>query len=248
MKHLFRCFLLMTVLATPLLSGCQKDEPATPTTGNLSSTVSPVGSIIKVTAQNSTGLSFSATPDAATGAFSFSGLVAGQYTLSFTMASGYKPMASVSTSVVAGQNTALGTVQATSDGIVKSGTMSWTTGGQTYTATITAGTINRQVGQSGTLYIKGRSVNGNQTDEVSLRRNNGFSGVGSYTLSLAEYWRTTVGASEVYRDRTTDNPLVITQYDETTGTMAGTFSFWGWTGDLGGNTIIVTNGTFSLRF
>lgn len=251
MKHLLRYFLLLTVLPGPLLSGCQKDEsatPAPPTTGSLSGTVSPAGSITRVTAQSSTGLSFSATPDATTGAFSFSGLAAGQYTLSFTMASGYKPTASVSTSVVAGQNAALGTVQATSDGIIKSGTMSWTTGGQTYTATSVEGTINRQNGQGGILYIKGKSVNGTQTDMVFLSRNNGFSGTGNYTLSLAEYWRTTASVSEIYRDRTTTNPLVITQYDEATGTVAGTFSFSGWTGDLGGTTIHVTNGTFSLRF
>ena len=251
MKHRFRSLLLAALLAGPLLSGCQKEEsptPAAPTPGSANGTVKPVGSVTLVTARNSAGLSFTATPDPVSGTFNFSGLAAGQYTLSFTMASGYKPMGSVNTSVVAGQNAAVGTVQATSDGIVKSGTMSWTAGGQTYTATITEGTINRQVGQSGTLYIKGKSTSGNQTDEVILRRNNGFSGAGSYTLSYAEYWRTMASALEVYRDRTATNPLVITQYDETTGTMAGTFSFSGWTGDLGGTTIHVTNGTFSLRF
>ncbi len=251
MMHFCRLFLLATILAGPLLSGCQKEEqptPATPSTGDLNGTVKPAGSVTLVTAQSSSGLSFSVTPDAITGAFSFSGLAAGQYTLSFTMASGYKSMTNVNTSVMAGRNAAVGTVQATSDGTIKSGTISWTTGGQTYTSNIAEGSINQQIGQSGTLFIKGKFINGNQTDEVSLRRTNGFSGVGNYTLSLAEYRRTAPSAQTVYFDRTTTHPLVITQYDEIAGTIAGTFSFSAMTGDLGGTTIHVTNGTFALRF
>jgi hypothetical protein len=248
MKHLLRYLVLVPIVTAPLLSGCKKDEPATPatpTTGSLNGTVTPAGSATQVTARNSSGASFSATPDPITGAFSFANLAAGQYTLSFTMGSGYKPLTDAKLSVVAGQNATVGTLQVTSDGIIKSGNMRWTTAGTTYTATVVEGAIDRQ---TGVFRVKGKSSDGTLTDEVSLWRNNGFAGVGNYKLSYAEYRRNTAMTNTVYFDRTTANPLVITQYDEATGTVAGTFSFNAMTGDLGGISIFVTNGTFSLRF
>ena len=247
MKALIYYALLAMTLAGPLLSGCKKDEPAAPITGGLNGTINPAGSITQVTAQGSNGRSLSATPDPITGAFNFNDLTAGQYTLNFTMASGYNPLGTLTPTIVAGQNTGIGTVQAISDGSIKSGTMSWTTGGTTYTATRVEGTINRQ---SRTFYVKGITTSGGQMDEVSIRRSidSGFAGVGIYTLSFAEYRRTMAGALTVYADRTTKSPLVITQYDEAAGTIGGTFSFMAMTGDLGGNSIVVTDGTFSVKF
>lgn len=250
MKQFFSSFLLFVLLASTLLSGCKKDEAATPATGSLSGTVSPVGSITQVTASG--GGIFPATLNPTTGAFSLANLAPGQYTLSFTAANGYNAVPNRTISVVAGQNTAVGTVQAVSDGIVKGGTMSWTVNGQTYTATNVTGSVDRQ--NIKVFYINGESTSGAQVDAVSLAVATSFNGVGNYNLNTAYsnaiYQRITGGVT-AFTYQCAGNgsvmgsgSLLVTQYDETTGMAAGTFGF---VGTSGTSSATITNGTFSIK-
>ena len=255
MKHLLSFAALLALLATsPLLSGCSKKDDPAATTGTMSGTVAPVGSIAQVTAKTSAGISGTAAPDATSGAFSFASLAPGSYTLSFTTATGYKSVADRTVSIVAGQNTAIGTVQATSDGSVKSGTMSWTVNSQTYTTTAVTGLIDTKT--SGSFGLTGRATAGTQVDELGFSTTYSFTGsTGTYSLSNnpysgATYQRinngvTAFGYSCNNNTAGSNGNFIVTQYDATAGTAAGTFGFVG-AGSSG--TATVSNGTFSIRF
>ena len=94
MKTIFHLLCLAVFACTTLLfsaCGSSKSDPTpTPTaqTGTLNGQITPAGSITTVTATDAAAKSTTATPNA-TGAYSFAGLVAGTYTLSFAAATGY---------------------------------------------------------------------------------------------------------------------------------------------------------------
>lgn len=119
MTHSLRCWLFITLTGLSLLAAvtaCSKksDDPApvvtppAPTTGGITGSIDPAGSIRTVTATNAGGLTF---PLAVTGStFRFENLVAGAYALSFAPAAGYNAPATRSLTVVAGTDAAAGTV------------------------------------------------------------------------------------------------------------------------------------------
>ena len=259
MIHLVRYFFSLLLLSLLVTACGQKADPtpvATPTTGTITGTVSPARAVTQVTAKTAGGLTFIATPDASTGVFTTPALAAGQYTLSFTMAPGYLAIADKTITVTAGQAAAAGTVQATSDGTIKSGTMTWTVNGQTYNTTNLSGIADATVNK--TLAVTGKSTSGAQVDQVYLQLGTVFNGVGTYPLQSGyyegHYIRTTGGITSF--DYNTANigstaagSLIVTQFDAATGTAAGTFAFTG--GNLSGSTVTqatVTNGSFSIRF
>ena len=110
MKKLLSVLLLSIVY----LAGCQKDKtvPAM-TTGSISGTISPAVAVARVTASLTIDgqiTPYTTTPDK-NGAFKLTGLPAGSYTLSFTVASGYSaPTAVHPDTVTAGRNTEAGTI------------------------------------------------------------------------------------------------------------------------------------------
>lgn len=257
MKHWLRGWLFLSLFGILAASCSQKSDPApaaTPTTGTITGTVSPARAITQVTARTTGGLTFIATPDASTGAFTTPALAAGQYTLSFTMAPGYKSVADKTITVTAGQTASAGTVQAASDGTIKSGTMTWTVNGQTYTATALTGRVDRSVNRSFT--VTGSVTNGNQVDELYLGLGTTFYGAGSYGYNTpynSAAYRRIVGGLPTFDYNTSSSSigtLVVTQYDEATGTLAGTFGFVAPVNSAGAgpSSATITNGSFTIRF
>jgi len=252
--HYLFTLLLLSLFATAC---SQKSDPSpAPTTGTITGTVKPAGAISQVTAKDAGGLTFTATPDAQTGVFTTGALAAGQYTLSFTMATGFLPVTNKTITVTAGQTVSAGTVQATSDGTIKGGTMTWTVNGQTYTTTDLSGLADATVNKS--LAVTGKSTTGTQVDRIYLQLGTVFYGAGTYPLQSGYYeghYIRTVGGITSF-DYTTANigsttagSLIVTQFDAAAGTAAGTFAFTG--GNLSGNTVTqatITNGSFSIRF
>ena len=257
MIHLVRYFFSLLLLSSLVAACGQKSDPApvaTPTTGTITGTVSPARAVTQVTAKTAGGLTFTATPDASTGAFTTPALAAGQYTLSFTMAPGYLKIADKMITVTAGQAASAGIVQATSDGTIKSGTITWTVNGQTYTTTALTGKVDRSVNR--TFYVTGTVTSGNQVDELNLALSTTFSGASSYdykTYYNSAGYRRVVGGLPTLDYRTSTNStgtLVVTQYDEAAGTMTGTFGFVAPANGAGTgpSSATISNGSFSIQF
>lgn len=80
------------------------------TTGSIEGTISPANAILTVTATGAGGLTFSATPNASTGTFSFANLAFGPYTLTFAPQSGYLVPNARTITVTAGNTSSTGTV------------------------------------------------------------------------------------------------------------------------------------------
>lgn len=236
------CSLLLFV---GLTSCFKKDEAPKPTTGGISGTVSPVGSLLTVVATDEGGLTFQATPSAADGSFAFSDLKAGKYTLSGTPAVGYYQPGDRQLTVQGGETVNAGTIIVSSDGSVRSGTVSWTVGGVTYTSA----TPNGRIDQSNGLFsLRTTGSGGAIVGQLEWHMGQTFSGVGTYTLGNTPYISATYSRSDNSTTSTyqsTSGTIRVTAYDAAAGTMTGTFAL-----TLVNNTgsVNLTNGTFSLRF
>lgn len=260
MQFLYRIGLLLALAGGPLLtiSSCssEKKEDPQPTTGGLAGTVSPAGAISRVTATDAGGLTFLATPDASTGAFTIADLKPGSYTLSFTPATGYsKPLDRIIT-IVAGQQAAAGTVAVESDGSIRTGTVGWSADGVPYsTTTVQGGYTPSQFAGANTLTLLATTSSGTTQSNVDiridyltslapatyqLRRTRSPGGV-----SEAFYSSTAAGASGLYVVST--GSLTITAYDTSTRVLTGTFAFDadGYNGTTG--TVRVSNGSFRVQ-
>jgi hypothetical protein len=80
------------VLASLLLSStaCHKEADEVSATGTIASTILPAGYATQVTATDAAGHSYTATPDATTGAFTLGKVPAGTYTLTVDTKLAYK--------------------------------------------------------------------------------------------------------------------------------------------------------------
>lgn len=263
MQRILFHFGLVLLLAGSLpvattLSSCSSDkkEDPKPTTGSLVGTISPAGSISTVTATDAGGLTFLATPDATTGAFSITDLKPGQYKLFFTTTPGYAQLGERSITVVAGEKAAAGTIVAESDGSLRSGTLTWTTGGTTYTSSTVTGNINDVGGAGTSLSITATANNGSRSDEISIFIGGFNLGIGTYQLGggvyqNASYLRTNGGVliEQYGGQNSASGTFTATTYDAATKTLTGTFGFTAAdTRTSSGNSITVSNGTFTLRF
>ena len=146
MHHYFRSLAFGLIVSTSLAAvscGSKKDDPVVQPaaqTATLSGQISPAGSIVTVTATDASGKTTTATPGS-TGAYSFSGLTPGTYTLTFTPASGYTAPAAASVTLAAGGTTAPPTtVAATPTTATLSGQISPAGSVTTVTATNASGT------------------------------------------------------------------------------------------------------------
>lgn len=256
--------LSVSVLTTTISCSKKTDDPvAVATTGKLEGTISPAGAVSTVTATNSGGLTFLATPNATSGVFSLSDLVPGAYSLSFTPTSGYAAPTTRTANVTAGQTTAAGTVVVTGNGTPR-GTVTWTKDGTAYTSTVLSGLISNQ-----TFSMEASATNPAFTDYISLDVPSGITAVGTYSLNgssspysnFATYRRTTGATTVVYTTllRQTSSTtgisgtgtLVVNNYDEASRTMSGTFAFDAYNADNGVNNVVrvnIINGSFNLRF
>lgn len=239
-------------LATAISCSKKTDDPiAPPTTGSLSGTISPAGAVSRVTATNAGGLAFLATPNATTGAFSIDKLAPGVYTLSFTPASGYAAPADRSITIAAGQQAAAGTVVADSDGSIRSGTMSWTVNGVTYTTTNITGGFAILGGAGQSLHYTATAVNGTDTAVLEITLGGYGLGVGTYTLGglyQGTSYRLLRGGNvvEEYTYGGATGSFTTTAYSASTGVAMGTF---GYTIDGPNSTrVVISNGSFTLHF
>lgn len=251
--------------AASMLNSCssdKKDDPQ-PTTGSLAGTVSPANGLTKVTATDGGGLTFVATPGT-NGAFTIADLKPGEYTLSFTPASGYAQPGNRSITIVAGQQAAAGTVEVESDGSVRNGTISWTRDGVAYTSTALSGMI-RPVGYL--TEISASTTSGGSTHQVSFTFSNSITGPGTYELFSSgpgnnggEYIVTTgsntvrygtylyqTGPTTGYAGR---GNFIVTSFDATSRRMSGTFSYSAINTDDPNNVLTtdITNGSFSFQY
>ena len=257
MKSLLRSRAAFVLIGLPLAFGavsCTKTPadpapvtPPAPTTGSLTGTVSPAGSISTVTATSAGGLTFPVAPDGS-GGFRFEALVPGVYTLSFAPAAGFAAPASRSLTVVAGATAAAGTVAVSPYVAVLRGTVSWETGGQTYTASSLSGSL---------ATITATAQTGNQADILTLNLP-GLNGVGTYRLEnqnqqnnasyiisnggvpAASYSTAVVGGL--------NGTVTVTSYDAAARTMSGTFGFVATNRVYTYATLTVSNGRFNLSY
>lgn len=252
-RRAYRLVLFSLLLFTGL-TGCQDKDPK-PSTGTISGTVSPRGSVTTVQAIDAGGLTFPVTPSATDGAFSITDLQPGAYILRTTPATGYLPPNDRQINVEAGQKANAGTIVVTSDGSFKGGTISWTVGGTTYSVTNPQGGVD--------LYnrmfdVSAISTTGNATDQLNIGLGSNFTGAGDYTVgnsvyTSAMYERRVNGQlTGFYRSNTATNSgmVRVSAFDAAAGTMSGTFNLVIPADPSTGTTGSVTlaNGTFSIRF
>ena len=230
-------------------------SPAPPTTGTLTGTISPAGAVTLVRVTNgSTGAVLTVVPSAGTGAFSVANLLPGTYTLDFTPAGGYDAPASRTIAVTAGAAAAVGTVLVALDSTIKSGTMTWTVNGATYSTTVVSGRVDAR-----SFTVRGASTTGNAADEVYFNLENpggtSLGGPGTYSLTRImytnAYYARTVGGIPTLRFEVDYNrgtgTVVVNTDDPVARIVSGTFGFQGFAPN-GVNTANITNGTFSIRY
>ncbi|MDB5270206.1 MAG: hypothetical protein JWP58_3246 [Hymenobacter sp.] len=105
MMHPLRFLLTLLVGGLLFLTACsKKEDPAAPSPGGISGTVTPAAAVVTVTAAGLGGSTATAAVTA-TGTFQFAGLVAGSYVLSFAPAATYIAPAPVTAVVAAGATT-----------------------------------------------------------------------------------------------------------------------------------------------
>jgi hypothetical protein len=110
MQKLLRTFLLAAAVSTTLGTtscGSKNDDPQAQTqTAVLSGQVTPAASVTTVTATDASGKTYTATITSTTGAYAFAAMPVGDYTLTFTPATGYVAPASVAAKLAGGGTTA----------------------------------------------------------------------------------------------------------------------------------------------
>ena len=226
--------------------------------GTVAGIIDPADAVTRVELVSSTGIVAPATPNASTGAFSFAGVALGIYTVRFVMAPGFYAVPDITglQLSVRTPDVNLNTITAQSNGIPR-GTMTWTTGGATYSAT----SFGRNSGNPNELAVTANSLNSatGTNDELAFYVSYAvFSGVGTYPLGVsyyatAQYTRSlTNGTTATYRTLTNaaspTGSIVVTSYNASTRTAAGTFAFAAANTSGPSAPLTVTNGTFNLRF
>jgi hypothetical protein len=252
---MFALRLLTIVSWVWLLAGCtsKTTDPTPPaTTGLISGTVSPVDALMSVTATSAGGLTFVARPVATTGVFTLPDLAPGTYTLSFEPAAGYATPAARTASVTASQTTSAGTILVSTDGSIRSGSMSWSVNGVTYSTTNVTGGIRQLGGAGPSLVYEASASAGSDTALLSVVLGNfgGFS-PGTYVLgspyqSLSYRLLRGGVVVEEYNYGGATGTFTTTAYNATTGVATGTFGYV----IAGPNStrVSISNGTFTLRF
>ena len=246
MKHFWSTTLTSLLLGSTLLfSACKKDkddDTDNPTpTGSISGKFTPTSAITRVTATNSASVGTSATPGA-DGTFGINNLNAGNYTVSFTAATGFTAPATRTVAVTAGAINDLGTITVSPGGSGGTGgTMSYKVDGTAVTATLVQGVYT-----SGALAIAGTTGVGTAGQSVNLAINS-ITGAGTFPISLlsSNVGTYTANANTWSTILTGSGTIVVSSFNTTTRKASGTFNFVanGFGGATGTKTI--TNGVFT---
>jgi hypothetical protein len=240
-------------------SACHKEADELSATGTIASTILPAGYATQVTATDANGRSYTATPDATTGAFQLTNLPAGTYTLTVDTKLAYKTPAPQQTQVKAGLTTAIYYSTLTRDTKLR-GTVSWVENGVRYTAANIYGEIN-----SGIVSVDGYVLTNGVGREVAFviptygPSTALFKGVGTYPLGQQEYpfgkyvLSTSPGPYIWYTPRqgAGTGQVQVTQYDPAAFSIAGTFTFAAepFSNPTGApDNVTITDGSFSLTY
>ncbi|MGI4863276.1 MAG: hypothetical protein ACRYFZ_05085 [Janthinobacterium lividum] len=260
-------------LAVSLLAvSCTRKDDAAPT-GAIAGTMAPaagVGRLLSASAIAADKTTYTATPDAQTGAFNFPALPPGRYEVHFTTTAAKDFPNWVVTTVVAGATATPRIPLITHDNIGR-GTMKWAVGGKAYAATefkvyqsAPSFSFLGRVGSLGTAADAG---------EVGLlvpegnAQYTGFAGVGTYQLGggaqplpPAGYYTYYAGGTALPAAEYMTPPagvptgsLHLTRFDAELGIATGTFDFTGL--NTGGsstaslpNQVAVSQGEFDITF
>lgn len=271
---LFTRRLLLSVLAISIfISACSHDTVVP--SGTISGVIPPVagvGSATSVSVTAADGTVHTVTPDAQTGAFTFS-LPAGAYTLTFTTLSAPNTFpARIPVTVTAGATTTPTLPPLTHDGKVR-GVMRWKLDGASYESTSLKGLIRNEAfvipNGKGSLFLEGRLDSANSLSLISVAVREGdamgafFMGPGRYNLGILSsnlnsliswghytYYEYTNGNSPAQYETIPNAPastLQLNRFDATQGVATGTFEFvaaaYSGTGQR-----IITNGEFEVTF
>jgi len=175
MKKLLSFFTLLLFSAL-LFSGCHKDddEDTAPKTGSIKAMVAPAGSatFMRVTQGNTTleiapNNGFFQTDD---------NLQAGDYSVTFTPATGFQAPAARNATVTGGNTTDLGTVTLMQPGALLLGTMSATVNGNPWNSTVHAATTDTT-----SITITGTSINPSGSAEAIALSLPNVTGPGTFT-------------------------------------------------------------------
>jgi hypothetical protein len=256
----------LLVLASWVGGACSRDQTATPT-GALTGTLPPlvgVGSATRVTLTAADGQSYTTTPTAQTGTFSFPSLPAGNYLLTFSTPLYATFPVQVPVVIKAGSTTTPALPALTHDGKVR-GTMRWTLGGITYNASQFLGLLNSSFVLTG-IYTTG-PVATTMTSDISLSLPEAddvgpiFAGAGNYPFGLrrigssGQYTYYAAGTQAAFvryltpRFGQQTGLIALTRFDVTQGIASGTFSFTATDGGaLNTSQVVLSNGIFEVTF
>jgi len=213
--------------------------------------------VLTVTAADLNGNSYTASPSAATGAYTLTGVVPGTYDLRFEATTGWQEPATRTVIVGAGATADAGTSTSTVRSTMR-GTVTWTENNQNFTATSFLGgsVTSNSLGTS--LVFNAESIPRRAAGSVGVGVS--FTGTGTYQIGgfittsrgYANYVNLTGNPFATVTNSLGNNAYsgtcTITSYNATTRTITGTFNF----GALSTSTNIaattVSNGTFNITY
>lgn len=223
-----RVLLVATMVGVALVNSACGDKTSDPQaqtqTATLSGQISPAGSVTTVTATDASGKANTTAPGT-TGAYSFSALAVGAYTLSFTPAAGYTTPASVAVTLGTSGTTAPATTLTTTRAAASF---------QVDATAVTAAYVFSQTLAGDRFLTFTVSPGGAPGPTVHIDIPGLVPVVGSYPLDNDDYNASYLGAdytsyysAKFGRGSATSGTLTITSVDPTQRRFAGTFTFLG---------------------
>ncbi|TGE16116.1 hypothetical protein E5J99_10640 [Hymenobacter elongatus] len=238
------------------LVSCSRKEDISPKNGTVIGSISPAGAATGLTLTATDGKVYTATPDALTGSFTVAQLPLGNYSITTTPAVGYTIPAPVSVAVSA-TSTTVAPIKLSRDGIIR-GSMTWTVGGTTFTASRFYGELSNTI-----VSIVGATQLNGAWHEVALvipmkdqAGNLVFKGVGTYILGTGEYpfgkyVDNTNSGNATYSTWLANKPVgtvVVTSYNDVNRTIGGTFEFEAAANLNTTGSVTVSKGSFNFQF
>jgi hypothetical protein len=228
MAKSLRFLTLAAALSTALLAtscGSKNNDPQAQTqTAVLSGQVAPAGSVTTVTATDPSGKAYTATVTSA-GAYAFAAMPLGNYTLTFTPATGYATPAPVTAQLTAG-----GTTAPTTTATLAQAAVSFKVDG----TPVTAPYAYSQTLTGNRFLTFSVSPGGAPGPTISINMAGLTPAVGSYPLdnsySNAQYLTadyTTYYSAKFGTGSATSGALVVTAVNPAARRFSGTFSFLG---------------------
>ena len=246
MKKLFYLFSLLAFCSL-IFTSCGDDndeEVVAPQTGSIKAMVSPAGSATNMRITQGS-ITLEITPN--NGVFQADNLQAGEYSVSFTPATGFQAPAARNTTVTGGNTTDLGTVNLVQPGNMFLGSFTANVNGNPWNSIIHGATID-----STGLTITGTVPNLTGATEIIVLNIANISGTGTFNAPLAVGVFTSTMLGGGANSWASAGPfgqctITITKFDMTAKKVSGTFSFTGSPipGSTASGTKTITTGTFT---